>query len=286
MNYSLLFKESNFMSLVDIRNHSQLLNQLYLRYNLSSITSVGQLTDRLGDLYEDFVMQIFKDKLTAMSWQPGTVERYIVDSVLSYLNFTFNDLINLKSSNKGIPFTANNGMPKTDVYIKCTVTGGIEYLIPISVKQSTVKKVSFAEYSVSDIVSALNIQNPTLIYLLTKHQTDASAINFTAAEKIQLKTLLAPYVENLIRWCITLNPNPTTQDIRHPEYIIKFDLNHPNRFPNDRYCMNEAKVFSVDEYINFIRYSTNGILRAGGFGTGLSWTYATGSKGSKIQFKA
>ena len=30
----------------------------------------------------------------------------------------------------------------------------------------------------------------------------------------------------------------------------------------------------------------NGKIRSGGFGTGLSWTYASGSGGRKIQFKA
>lgn len=274
------------MSLIDIGNNSQLLNQLYLQYGLPNLTTVGQLTDKLGDVYEDFVMKIFENKTIAMSWLPGTFERQIVDSLLSYLNMTFNDFVDIRSSNQNIPPTINNGMPKTDVYIIFTQACGQSHLIPLSVKQSTVKKVSFAEYSVSDIVSALNIQDQTLIDLLLKHQTDASAKNFTPAEKQQLTTLLAPYVNSLIRWCITLNPNPTFQDICHPEYIIKFDLNHPNKFPSSRYCMNAVTVFSIDEYINLIRYSARGILKTSGFGTGLAWTYATGSKGTKIQFKA
>ena len=273
------------MSLIDVQNNSQLLNQLYGQYDLARIDSVGRLTDKLGLVYECFVLKIFEDKRVAMSWAVGTVERDIVDTLLSKLGFTFNDIVGLKASSKGIPLTARNGTPKTDVYIRFDLTDGSTHLTPISVKQSTVKKVAIAEYRVADIVTALDIQDTILIQLLMKHQTDASAINFSLTEKLQLKTLLAPYVDSLIRWCLTLNPDPTVQDILHPEYLIRFSLNHPNNFPNNRYCLSSVNVYSIDEYIYYIRRTTNGALRAGGFGTGLSWTYATGSKGTKIQLK-
>lgn len=273
------------MSLVDIQNGSPLLNQIYNQYGLANLTSVGQLTDRLGDVYENFILKIFENKIVAMSWGAGTPERYIVDALLSQLGFTFNDIVDLSASDRDIPLTINNGVPKTDVYLTFNLINGRSFLTPISIKQSTVRQVAFAEYGVNDIVTALNIQDPILIQLLMKHQTDASAKNFTAAEKVQLKTLLAPYADSLIRWCLTLNPNPTAQDIRHPEYIIKFNLDHPVKAPNQRYCLNSVKVYTIDQYINLIRYAVNGALKSGGFGTGLQWTYATGSKGRKIQLK-
>ncbi|MBH0086598.1 MspI family type II restriction endonuclease [Psychrobacter sp. SCQQ22] len=273
------------MSLIDVQNNSHLLNQLYNQYDLTMIAGAGHLTDKLGDVYEHFVLKIFEDKRVAMSWAVGTVERYIVDALLFKLGFTFNDIVGLKASNDGIPLTARNGTPKTDVYLTFDLTDGSTHLTPISVKQSTVRKVAIAEYRVEDIVTALNIQDPTLIQLLIKHQRDASAINFSLAEKLQLTALLAPHADSLIRWCLTLNPNRTVQDILHPEYLIRFSLNHPSKFPNQRYCFNLVEVYSIDEYIYSIRYTANGALKAGGFGTGLSWTYATGSKGTKIQLK-
>lgn len=273
------------MSLIDIRNGSDLLDQLYDQYSLESITSVGRLTDKLGDVYEHFILKIFENRRVAMSWPSGTVEKYIVDALLFKIGLTFSDITNLSASDRDIPTTFRNGTPKTDVYIRFDLTDGSTHLTPISVKQSTVKKVAIAEYRVADIVTALDIQDPILIQLLMKHQTDASAINFSLTEKLQLKALLAPYVDSLIRWCLTLNPDPTVQNILHPEYLIRFSLNHPNKFPNNRYCLSSVNVYSIDEYIHYIRRTTNGALRAGGFGTGLSWTYATGSKGTKIQLK-
>lgn len=285
MFYPFLFEKDLFMSLLDVANNSQILNQLYMQYDLSSITSQGQLTDKLGDVYEAYVMEIFKDKNTVLSWGNGTIEKDIVDGLFRYLDFTTNDLLTINCSDEGIPPTNNHGMPKTDVYITCNLVNNSSYLIPLSVKQSTAPKVSFAEYSVADIVQALDIQDPRLIYLLEKHQCEASAKNFTRTERDDLKRLIVPHVDNLIRWCITLSPNPTHQNIRHPEYIIKFAL-YPKNKPNQRYCLNTVSIYDVNQYINSIRYNANGILRTGGFGTGLSWTYATGSKGRKIQFKA
>ncbi len=273
------------MSLVNINNSSALLDQLYVQYNLTSINSTGVLTDKLGDVYEDFVMKVFEDKERAMSWVQGMVEKEIVDSVLAHLNLTFNDIVQLRASDQNIPSTGRNGTPKTDVYLTLDLATGGRCLVPLSIKQSTVAKVAIAEYSVADIVVALGIQDYALIELLTKHQTDASAKNFTDDEKYRLQTLLAPYVDSLIRWCLTLSPNPTQQHISHPEYFIKFNL-YPKNTPNHSYCLNSVKVYSIDDYISSIRYQGNGELKKGGFGSGLSWTYATGSKGIKIQFKA
>lgn len=274
------------MSLVDIQNGSPLLDQIYDQYGLTNITTAGHLTDKLGDVYENFILKIFENKRVAMSWGLRTTERYIVDTLLSQIGFSFNQIVDLSASDRNIPLTINNGVPKTDVYLTFTLMNGSSCLVPISVKQSTVSKVAFAEYRVIDIVTALNIQDPILINLLMKHQTDASAKNFTLAEKEDLKTRLAPYADSLIRWCITLNPNPTVGNICHPEYIVKFDLYHPVKAPTRRYCFKSVQVYSIDQYISLIRYAANGALRSGGFGTGLQWTYATGSKGKKIQLKA
>ena len=273
------------MSLVDINNSSLLLDQLYCQYNLRSMNSTGVLTDKLGDVYEDFVMKVFESKQQAMSWAHNTVEKEIVDDLLAHLDFTFNDIAQLRASDRNIPLTGRNGTPKTDVYLTLELITGREHLVPISVKQSTVPKVAIAEYSVADIVAALGIQDNALIDLLKKHQTDASAKNFTKDEKDRLQELLAPYADSLVRWCLTLNPSPTEQNIIHPEYFIKFNL-YPKNATNFRYCLDSVKVYTIDDYIRSIRYLRNGELRKGGFGTGLSWTYATGSKGIKIQFKA
>lgn len=270
---------------LNVEEMSQLLNNLYIKYRISQL-SHGAITDALGDVYEEFVEEIFKDLATLQSWSSNSLEYLIASKLLNYLQLTIGQISAISSSRVGIPPTIKGGSPKTDVYLNITLVNGQKLLVPLNVKQSTVAKVSFAEYDVNTIVQALGITDPNLIYLLNKHQTDASAINFTDKEKLYLKQNLAPYARNLVRWCITLNPNPTYQDIRYPEYVIRFDLHHPkNNNPLGNMYKN-VNVYTIDSYIDKIMLNNKGNPRVGGFGTGLSWTYATGSKGVKIQFKA
>ncbi len=64
--------------------------------------------------------------------------------------------------------------------------------------------------------------------------------------------------------------------------------------PKDRYNieiekgdfeMKSYKIYTIEEYIESIILDKRGNIKLGEFGTGLSWTYATGSGGYKIQFK-
>lgn len=269
----------------ECRRMSQLLNDLYIKYRISQL-SHGAITDALGDVYEEFVEGIFKDLATLKSWTYNSLEYFIADQLLKYLQLNILQISAISSSRVGIPSTIRGGSPKTDVYLKISLVHGQKILVPLNVKQSTVPKVSFAEYDVNTIVHALGIIDPNLVYLLNKHQTDASAINFTDSEKLYLRQHLTPYARNLVRWCITLNPNPTSQDIRYPEYVIRFDLHHPKNNNPMGNLYKGVTVYDIESYINKIMLNNSGNPRVGGFGTGLGWTYATGSKGFKIQFKA
>lgn len=264
---------------------SLLLANLYQKYNIHQIVNPGALTDALGDVYEDFVEAIFRDLSTLQSWPVNSLEYNIADQILKYLNLNFSQISTISSSRKGIPPTLNGGTPKTDVYLKIGLVNGLTRLVPLNVKQSTHSKVSFAEYDVATIINDLSITDPKLIFLLEKHQTDASAKNFTPTERMYLRTNLAPHVRNLVRWCITLSASPTCQDIRYPEYVIRFDLHHPKKSGTLGNTLKAVNIYDIEEYIDKIMLNLKGQPRSGGFGTGLSWTYATGSKGKKIQFK-
>lgn len=265
---------------------SVLLHSLYTKYNIYQL-SQGAITDALGDVYEDFVEGIFKDLPTMKSWPKGSLEELIVRGLFDYLSNYGTNIKSISSSRRGIPLTINGGSPKTDVYLTIYLVGNPSpIIVPLNVKQSTVSRVSFAEYDVNTIANVLGIIDPQLIFLLNKHQADGSAKYFTQAERDYLRTHLNPYAISLVRWCITLSPIPVSQDIRYPEYVIRFDLHHPK---DSGLLANQYKnfnIYSIDEYIRKIMFNNSGNPRTGGFGTGLSWTYATGSKGMKIQFKA
>ena len=168
------------------------------------------------------------------------------------------------------------GNPKTDIIIDVFVDSKIEQKT-ISVKQTTAPKVAMAEFDVDTIVKEIGIKDDKLKYYLLKHQTDASAKNFTNEEKEDLTRRLKPYLEKFIRWVVSGTPEPKS-DLRYPLAIIRFKLNKQIQI-EDIHCD------TIDQYVNSIIYNSKGNPKKGGFGTGLGWTYATGSKGKKIQFK-
>lgn len=260
---------------------STLLEELYCKYNLNSL-KFGIIGDKLGDCFEEFIVRVLQDKtfLNAFNMRKTikSIEFDIFDRILSSFNIhSYPEIAYIEATSK-IQSRITGGLPKTDVIADVYFVNDTSLSLPISVKQSTVKKVAFAEFDVLTILKEVGIDNAELNRLLLKHQDDASAKNFTAKEKADLKELLSEHSKRFVQWVISGCPEEC-DDLRIPKCIIKFDIKKEN------YAISNYAVFSIADYVNSIMYDKNGRLRSGGFGTGLSWTYATGSKGKKIQFK-
>ncbi|MDE6723131.1 MAG: MspI family type II restriction endonuclease, partial [Eubacterium sp.] len=190
-----------------------------------------------------------------------------------------------------IPHRQTHGLSKTDVIIAVAYNNGCEKKIALSCKQSYVPKMAFAEFDVNTICREVGITDERLKTLMLKHQTDKSAKYFTTEEKAELRKLLEPIREYFVRWVITGSPEKNPSDIVYPTVIVKFKLKKPaNRFDikvnNGDLSLTSFGAVTVEDYIHSIIYDKKGNVKNGGFGTGLAWTYATGSGGFKIQFKA
>lgn len=258
------------------------LNNLYDKYKIYSLP-YGKVGDKLGDVFEELCIGIFNDK--------SMISKFISNQINSDYRFNIFKSVMLKSgisqqtqidsieATDKIPTRESGGNPKTDILIKVNLSNGTHIKIPVSIKQTTANKVSFAEYDVDTIVREVGITDLELIRLMKKHQEDGSAKNFTKEEKIIMMEKISDIKEDFLRWIITTSIDKDSPDIRFPKIVIKFDIN------KEDYNIRQYNVFTVDEYINKILYNKNGKPNKGGFGTGLSWTYATGSKGKKIQFK-
>lgn len=256
---------------------SELLGELYRKYDIEYL-SAGAKTDKLGDVYEEFICRIFENKQTILKFLSNQgVEREIIESLFIKFNINLEELEDISSTNI-VPRRPSGGNSKTDVILTLYLLNGNIRKLPLSIKQTSVAKVAFAEYDVHTICSEVGITDRRLIELMLKHQSDASAKNFTSKEKEELTQLLSPYVERLIRWIVTMTPEESLIGDAYPVGVIKFIVSSNAELLSQ-------KIFNIDEYINYIRYMPNGNLKKSGFGTGLSWTYATGSKGRKIQFK-
>lgn len=273
---------------------SLLLEELYKIYKIAELT-YGTIHDKLGDAYEEFCVTVLSEsenlQKAKSNIEPTNLDYEVFLSILNCCGIT--DFSNIKeiSATSKIPHRKTHGLSKTDVIISITYDNGTENKIAMSCKQSYVPKMAFAEFDVETICREVGISDNRLKALMLKHQTDKSAKDFTPAEKAELRTLLEPIRENFVRWVITGSPDKNPTDVVFPTIIVKFKLKKPaNRYDikvsNGDLSLTSFGAVTVEDYIHSIIYDKKGNVKNGGFGTGLAWTYATGSGGFKIQFKA
>lgn len=272
---------------------SEILDRLYEKYEIADLT-FGKVHDKLGDVYEEYCIIVLQDpenlKKAQNQIDDDSLDYNVFKSLLDVYGISNFELIDSITATNIVPHRKTNGLAKTDIIATIHYTDDSERKIAISCKQSYVQKVAFAEFDVDTICREVGISDETLKLLLLKHQTDASAKNFTPAEKSQLRERLAPIARNFVRWVITGSIEEHPADMVYPTSIIKFKVKKPESYhnfsiANGDFSYQSFKVHTVEEYIDTIMLS-KGKIKKGGFGTGLSWTYATKTRGVKIQFKA
>ena len=274
--------------------NTELLNELYSKYNIANLP-YGIVHDKLGDAYEEYCIRILTYKDFLMALQQGlnidSVEFRIFKTLLTKASFiNIPDIQEITATNQ-VPHRQTRGNAKTDVIATIIYHNGNEVKLPISSKQSYVQRVAVAEFDVNTICSEAKIDNERIKELMLKFQVAHSAKGLTDPEKLELRELIKPYAKQLVRWAITGSPEENPGDVIFPKLLVKFKIQKPK----DRYDIHVTKgelqykdfsIYTINEYIDLIMLDKNGRSRKGGFGTGLSWTYASGSGGRKIQFKA
>ena len=274
--------------------NTPLLEKLYENYDIANLT-YGKVHDKLGDVYEEFCISIFTNKDFLSALQNGknidSVEFDIFQTLL--LKAKIKNVVDIKeiTATNVVSHRKTHGNAKTDVIATITYNNGEEIKLPISSKQSYVRKVAVAEFDIDTICDEAGIDNTRIRELMRKFQVAKSAKGLTEAEKTELKNLLQPYARNLVRWAITGSPEKDTDNVVFPKLLIKFKICKPKDRFNIKVDKGELhyqahSIYTIDEYIDLTMKDKNGKIRSGGFGTGLSWTYASGSGGRKIQFKA
>lgn len=259
---------------------TNLLQELLDKYNVENLTH-GAKEDKMGDTIEDYCVSILNSDDILTNYKNKNLNLDNTDEFIFYhtikrIPVDINKIIKIHTT-RDIEHRFTGGNPKTDIIIEIHCTDSKIIQVPISVKSSTVSKVAMAEFDVETIVNEVGIEESELKALLLKHQIDASAKNFTLEEKEKLFTLLQPYSRKFVRWVLAGTP-VESEDLRYPVLMIKFALTKTDE-------IKDIKVYSIDEYVDSVMLDKNQNIKKGGFGTGLSWTYATGSKGKKIQFK-
>lgn len=261
-------------------NRTNRLQTLFDQYNISNLTH-GAKEDKMGDAIEDYCVSILNSTEILNKYKNNIIDTNNTDEFIFYHTISKFHLDNNKIikilATRNIEHRFTGGNPKTDIIIEIHSVDSNIITIPISIKSSTVSKLAMAEFDVDTIVREVGITENELKTLLLKHQVDCSAKNFTLQQKERLCTLLRPYAKKFVRWVLSGSPIET-EDLRYPVLMIKFALTKSNDIKNINVC-------TIDEYVDSVMLDKNHNIKKGGFGTGLSWTYATGSKGRKIQFK-
>lgn len=260
---------------------TELLAKLYKEFEIDNLPleQHGKTSDRLGKLYERYILEIFKDFKTMIFYSDPILypqEATIVNDILEASNIYLEDISDVHSGDDNLGRTIAGGLPKTDAYITIQLYDGTKTLVPLNIKHSSKPKVSIAEYDIETICDGVGIPDGELKELIRKHQNDQSAKFFTSDERERLIELLDPYKERFVRWCITLSAEKSKGNILHPDLIIRFKV-----------IGREYKgvlIKNIDEYVDD-RLREGSRKRKPGFGTGLNWTYASGSKAKKMQFK-
>lgn len=274
--------------------NTALLNELYEKYNIFNLT-YGSIHDKLGDAYEEFCIAILTNADFLRAYKNGQcincVEFDIFETVMQKAGFNdASDVVEITATNR-VPHRASRGNAKTDIIATFILRNGRTEILTISSKQSYVPKVAVAEFDVETICNEVGIDDQRVRELMAKFQVEKSAKWFTDEEQEELTERLRPYARRLVRWAITGTPDLNPTEVVFPTLLIKFHV----KKPLDRFNIDVAggdltyagfNVYEIEEYVDLIMYDRNGNIKDSGFGTGLAWTYASGSGGRKIQFKA
>ena len=256
-----------------------LLEDLFEKYDIYNLPH-GIKEDKLGDLMEEYCTILLNAQELLEDWQNGRLnldntDEYLYSLIMEKSGVDPDDIIEVEATTD-IEHRYTGGNSKTDVLATLFFERGEDYY-PISVKQTTVAKVAMAEFDAETIFREVGITDPIVRRLILKHQADASAINFTREEKVLLTEHLKPYARSFVRWVLT-GTAVDSDDLRFPKVMVKLQMSKQDEIL-------DIQVYNIDEYVDSVMLDRFGSVKAGGFGTGLGWTYATGSKGRKIQFK-
>lgn len=173
-----------------------------------------------------------------------------------------------------VPTRDNGSLAKTD---KCVLVNGETFIRP-SIKQSRAEKVAVAELSVETIneeafgnkmppglLRGMNMFQETGNMSLLKETGHLATFKETISNNPELVQALAYYL-------LSGSPLKSSDDNRVANYIVEYSVDTDG---NPLYCS-----------VKTIAEKVKDISGKGTFKSGFSWTYASGTRGSKIQLKA
>lgn len=237
----------------------------------------GAMSDAVGLAHRKLVREIFGSvsKIDEIRAHHGvTVEALLVNGFFNVTGHRRAEIVSITAKDQ-TGSGPNGGPTKGMIKFEIENIDGSQSEVTATVKASSADRVSVAEFSARTIASSIGLTDPETIKLMEKHQRDCSAKHFSDDEKLRLTEGLKSYRRKLAYWAMTGSSSASSGNSDIPSIAIRFLLADNEGVPWPHF----AEVLTMEDMVSRILQSS------AGFGTGFSWTYATGTAGEKIQLK-
>ena len=236
-------------------------------------TKVGRKHNDLGKKYEVLTEEALCDPAVHKRYNNGEKPKDHPEAAAHDLFRRKGIKKVFKAENVLVPTRDNGSQAKTD---RCVLVNDVHY-IKVSVKQSGSSQVAAAEISVDTINKEAfggkmkeDYLQCMLMFQEVGNQTLLASSGKIKSFKEDLKEDY-DFRGRLLRYVLSGSSSENSDDIRVADYIVEYAV--------------DANGTAKSKSVKTVAEKLDLIIGKGTFGTGLSWTYATGTKGEKIQFK-
>ena len=175
------------------------------------IEKSGSYFGRSGNQLERYLVEEINDHVNLKSYQDHVVGCYEFNKVLDYIVETYEidrkEIHKLEATDTILKLK-NGGSPKTDIHVRLFTSPTSFYSINISVKNTTVSRVSCHDYEAKDFVRVIAPSDELFATVVQTFQDTGSWQDYhedLANRGIQLDTdaILGRYMKDIIQWAIT-----------------------------------------------------------------------------------
>lgn len=238
----------------------------------------GFIKNAEGRAFEQRVANALKNK-DNLSFLQGntngkiTKDLFLMEKILTKIQIKPSEVnsIDATADETVIGCLPSGGSPKTDVLVDIYLKDSEKVTLTISCKNTDSQNVSIAQFDYKTIAFALDPKDNNLRDLLQQAQLIGAPSMMPTETAQKLTEALKPHLTDLGLWLLGGYKGEGEPNTQWASYILVRK--------ND-----DAKIefYFLREYYDLLVASHPN----GSFGTPFAWTYASGSKGKNIQFKA
>lgn len=253
-----------------------------------SAMSKGAASDFQGNNFEKEMADILQEKTNIDHWNgiPLTTGNsyHIFKKILEKFGLsehhTIIESIHTKTGND-VPRLPSGGKAKTDIIVYITTSSeshaNATQIYTISCKYYSGKSVTAHEYSAQSFIDTLHIEEKNVQQALINLQKVGGYTSLNKEDINAFETDFQKYKTALCEWVIGGihgEGNPKTQ---MAQYVLTANKGTSNDY--------DIEIHTLSEYVKILIALEQNNLISGQLKTPFIWTYAAGTRGTKIQLK-